>query len=96
MLLSFIVLVNLIRKKKSTFEKLISLDMYNQTLYLGLGKNFFLAKIFKDLDLCIVEIFKSDFVSSLENILVPVEVCLCRSNIVTDLLSLGSQWEKAL
>lgn len=53
----------------------------------GVGKKFLLGKTFKGFDLCIVAIFKSDYVSSLEDILVPEKVHLGQCNIMTDLLS---------
>ena len=53
----------------------------------GVGKKFLLGKTFKGFDLCIVTVYKSDYVSSSADLIVPVKVCLCQGNIITDLLS---------
>lgn len=51
-------------------------------LVAGQGKKFPLGKTFKPFDLCIVNILKSYYVSSLESISGLVKVCLCHCNIM--------------
>ena len=52
-----------------------------------MAKKFLLGETFKGFDLCIVTEYQSDYVSSSAELVVPVKVCLCHGNIITDLLS---------
>lgn len=42
----------------------------------GVGKKFLLGETFQGFDLCIVTEYKSDYVSYLPELVVPVKVCL--------------------